>query len=591
MTIRKKILLGFVSVAAIGIVLGVVGLVSSSTLTSMSNDLCALQNEYIGVGDVLSAHFKWRQGLTETVLTGAAFGGALDPDACALGVWRKSDVAKNIKDTDILLMMERINEPHSYIHHEAETIISLLAEGKDAEAMEIFTDSVLPTTQEVISTLTDMELRYIDLIEAKTASIQSTGALLNSVIIILIVIAVAACALLALLITKSIVKPLIPLCGFMNKAGSTGDITLSPEDVAVISQISKVKDEIGQTIASCASFVGRVTQVGDALTKIADGDLSVDIDVLSEADVMGQSLKNMVSNLNIMFSEINTASSQVTSGAAQVANSSQSLAQGSTEQAASVHQLSASVNEITEKTKNSASMAEDAAVKSVNIKEKAEKGNEHMSNLVEAVTEINEAGQSINKIIKVIDDIAFQTNILALNAAVEAARAGQHGKGFAVVAEEVRNLAAKSAGAAKDTASMIESTIEKSNLGLAIATDTAASLKEIVEDIEQNVEVAHKIADLSDEQTDAISQINIGIDQVSQVIQQNSATAEESAATSEELSGQASSLQELIGRFRLKNTGNRLPMPSDHKPVMKIMAEPEMQSYAFSDGIADFGKY
>ena len=591
MTIRKKTMLGFALMAIIGIALGVVGLVSSNMLTGMSKDLTALQNEYIGVGDVLNAHFTWRQGLTEAVLTGAEFKGSLDPDTCALGKWRNSDEAKNIKDPEILSLLGRINEPHAFIHHEAEKVIAILNSGNHDEAEDALIQDVLPKTQEVISILTDMEARYVNLIGEKTTEIDNTGAMINIVILVLIIFAVLACTLLTWLVTSNIVKPLIPLSVFMNKASSTGDITLKPEDVEIITRFSQIKDEIGQSIMACAAFVQRMTDVGDIMSKVADGDLCVDIDALSDADVMGHSLKNMIRNLNLMFSEINTASSQVTAGASQVANSSQTMAQGSTEQAASIHQLSVSVNEITDKTMSSASMADGAASKSVNIREKAEKGNEHMQNLVEAVTEINEAGQSINKIIKVIDDIAFQTNILALNAAVEAARAGQHGKGFAVVAEEVRTLASKSAEAARDTASMIENTIEKSNLGLSIATDTAESLKEIIEEIEQNVEMAQNIAMISEEQKGAISQINIGIDQVSQVIQQNSATAEESAATSEELSGQATSLQSLIGRFKLKDVDNQLSiMPGSGAPA-RMIAMANAPAYSVASDVNDFGKY
>ena len=583
MTIRKKILLGFILMAAIGIALGIVGLTSVKKIARMSDDLRAMQDEYISVGDVLSAHYEWRQGLTQTVLTGAEFTGSLDPSACALGKWRESDYAKNITDPEILSMLDKITEPHSFIHNEAKEIVMHAEIGDFSEAEIHLTGSILPKTKEVISILTDIESRFVDLIEQKNIDIKNTESSISTIILILVAAAVVVCTLLAVLLTNNIVKPLIPLSSFMSKAGSTGDISLGQEDVKIITEISKVKDEIGHTIASCASFVQRVTEIGEILTRIAEGDLSVEIEELSDADVMGQSLKNMVNNLNNMFAEINTASSQVTAGSTQVANSSQSMAQGSTEQAASVHQLSASVNDISEKTQNSASMAQDAAAHSVNIREKAQEGNERMKSLVEAVTQISEAGQSIGKIIKVIDDIAFQTNILALNAAVEAARAGQHGKGFAVVAEEVRNLAAKSAEAARDTASMIEDTIEKSNLGLSIATDTAESLREIVEEIEQNVEAAHIIAELSNDQTNAISQINVGIDQVSQVIQQNSATAEESAATSQELNGQALSLQSLIGRFKLKNKSSYLPA----KSAMGIMSGANPHSYALSDS----GKY
>jgi len=237
-------------------------------------------------------------------------------------------------------------------------------------------------------------------------------------------------------------------------------------------------------------------------------------------------------------------------GSKQVADGAQSLAQGSTEQAASIEQLSSSIAEIAEKTKVNAATTDRTSKLSAKIKENAEKGSRQMDDMIKAVKEINEASHSISKIIKTIDDIAFQTNILALNAAVEAARAGQHGKGFAVVAEEVRNLASKSAEAAKDTGGMIQNTMDKAELGFRIAGETAASLSEIVSGINESSQLIAEIASTSEQQSLGIGQINVGIDQVAQVVQQNSATAEQSAAASEEMSGQSDILMQLIAQFR-----------------------------------------
>jgi len=325
---------------------------------------------------------------------------------------------------------------------------------------------------------------------------------------------------------------------------------------------------------------------------VANGDLTAELALLSENDTLGIDLKKMVENLNDMFSEIQASTHQVSQESKQVATGAQSLAQGATEQAASIEELSSTISEIAGKTKANAATADKTSKLSTTIKESAEKGSRQMDEMISAVKEINDASQSISKIIKTIDDIAFQTNILALNAAVEAARAGQHGKGFAVVAEEVRNLASKSADAAKDTGSMIQNSMEKAELGSRIAGETAASLAEIVSGINQSSSLVTEIAIVSEQQTMGIDQINIGIDQVAQVVQQNSATAQESAAASEEMSSQSDALQQLISRFKLKENGS-VPrsLQSSGRPAQNFHGIPETAGYTQTDGNIDFGRY
>ena len=247
--------------------------------------------------------------------------------------------------------------------------------------------------------------------------------------------------------------------------------------------------------------------------------------------------------------QISSISDSVATVSRSIAANSQSLAQGSTQQAAAVEELSSAISEIACMTQENADMAGRAAALAGIIKDNAEKGSGHMDSMTAAIEEINQASQNISRVIKVIDDIAFQTNILALNAAVEAARAGQHGKGFAVVAEEVRSLASKSAAAAKDTGDLITNSIEKAEVGAKIATATASDLMEIVSGINESHRIASEIAVSSEHQAHSIEGINVSIDQVAEIVRQNSMNAEQSAATSEELSSQSGLLIEMISRI------------------------------------------
>ena len=385
------------------------------------------------------------------------------------------------------------------------------------------------------------------------ASNEQLSSMMLIVIIAVLVLAVVIALALAIYISKLISNPLIMLTGFMKKAATTGDIMLSSEEETLVGKYAPNKDELGQCIAATSEFVRELNGEMDLLEKVAGGDLTISPKALSERDRVGNSLVKVVDNLNDMFAETNNASGQVSAGSKQISDGAQTLAQGSTEQASSVQQLSSSISEIAQKTKENAEMADRAAVLATDIKGTAEKGSGQMDEMMTAVRDINESSQNISKVIKSIDDIAFQTNILALNAAVEAARAGQHGKGFAVVAEEVRNLAAKSAEAAKDTESLIADSITKAELGSKIADNTAESLKEIVSGIDESTRLVGDIARSSEEQSDGIEQINKGVEQVAQVVQQNSATAEQSAAASEQMSGQSMMLEELISRFKLRN--------------------------------------
>ncbi len=346
-----------------------------------------------------------------------------------------------------------------------------------------------------------------------------------------------------------------------------------------------VRDTLNDTIDALNHYISETRRV---LSAAAEGDLtkSISSEFNGDFDELKASVNAIVDTLNSTFYSIGAAAEQVASGTRQVADGSQSISQGATEQASAIEELTATITEIAAQTKENAKSANIANELSIAAKEEAARGTGHMQNLQRAMEEINEGSVNIKKIIKVIDEIAFQTNILALNAAVEAARAGQHGRGFAVVAEEVRNLAGRSAQAAKETTELIQGSIKKAEAGTKIANSTAASLANIVTSVDKTVELVGQIAVASNEQATGIAHVNRGVDQLSDVVQTNSATAEQSAATTEELSGQAIMLKSMVAQVKLKDSAiEGEPAPAQSTPK----ANPPTPLQEFED--EEFGKY
>ncbi|WP_243445023.1 methyl-accepting chemotaxis protein [Romboutsia maritimum] len=365
------------------------------------------------------------------------------------------------------------------------------------------------------------------------------------------IFAMIAGVIICLYITKSLKQPIEEIEIAANKmAEGDFDININYES----------KDELGSLSNSMRQMSEKIKEIINDTVRVLGDVASGNFDVTPEVQYMGvfknieNSVNRITNDLSETMSQINVASEEVGAASDQVSSGSQMLAQGATEQASAIQELSATIIEISDKIKNTANNAKEANVLSVSAGREVEDGNEQMKQMVKAMEEISFTSNEIGRIIKTIDDIAFQTNILALNAAVEAARAGSAGKGFAVVADEVRNLAAKSAEAAKNTATLIENSIQAVGNGTKIVDHTAGSLQKIIDTTNQSILLVDEIAKASDEQASAIAQATLGVEQISEVVQTNSATSEESAAASEELSGQAQMLKSLIENFRLKDT-------------------------------------
>lgn len=426
-----------------------------------------------------------------------------------------------------------------------------IAQADKGKAQKMLLNEYQPIVEEAVNSLIEISNAAE---QGAKEDYESTTGMQETLIFIQLGMAAGALVITLLLsayLTRAITKPLRDLEKAADKiVGGEFDIDVS----------YRSRDELGQLAEAFRNMVVILeTVISDAsriLSAMADGNFDVRTEAEERYVGSFQSLLSSMRRLNrdmsITLGQINQSADQVASGSDQVSNGAQELSQGATEQAAAVEELAATIAGISNQVKDTAENAAGARTKTKTAGDEAEACNRQMLEMMASMEEITQKSNEIGKIIKTIEDIAFQTNILALNAAVEASRAGIAGKGFAVVADEVRNLASKSSEASKDTAELIESSIKAVKQGTQIADSTAQSLTKVVEEVRMAADSVDKIADAAEEQASSVEQVTLGVDQISNVVQTNSSTAVESAAASQELSSQAAMLKSLVAKFILR---------------------------------------
>lgn len=527
-----------------------IGLIGTLTVNNVAKKKDAVYNEYTqGYEQFLMGYSYFEEAVSDSgAIVLAESSGQIDEYTAnieeSLGLMEQNFTAAEgyFKDEELLQLLSRARTEAMKLK---DSILAVI-ENFDKE-----TDSIKETVSngaEARESIENLMLELNTLIQEKmserTEASNRYQFIAKVVLALMTIIGIVIGIVLETYMIRQIRLPLEVLSKASKKL-AVGDVDI---------HLKKFKqNEFGDLTDDFGSVVNNIQRQADVASKVAVGDLTVDVHVNGSKDLLGNALEKLVEGNNTMMSNITEASMQVMTGADQVASASQSLAQGSTEQASAIEQVTASIADIAERTRVNAEQANEANSLVHNTKDSAIHGNGQMKEMITAMQAINESSENISKIIKVIDDIAFQTNILALNAAVEAARAGAHGKGFAVVAEEVRNLAGKSAAAASETAEMIEDSIRKVERGSQLAAETAEALNTIVEKVDHIVTIINSITIAFNEQATAVAQIDQAISQVSTVVQTNSATSEQCAAASEELSNQASKLKQLVSRYQLKS--------------------------------------
>ena len=592
MKISKKLILSSLIVALITAVVcgvGLVGIISIKNNDAMLYNENTLSLQYAGSAAVDMQQLRYDLLKLSTLSDGAE----RDKYASEVGALRqtisellaKSDKATESPDTQALLT--GIFQKWSDYDTNIDSYFSAYQSGDLDKANDIVFNTLAPVGIELRDSYLKLFNQVSDEARVK-ADGNATMSQVSSVVMIAVgVVSVIVSLVLGVYTARQIGRPLTKMAGIADKL-AIGDVDVTIE--------ANTKDEIGSLAVAFRKVVDSTKEQSLAARSVSEGDLTTNVHVRSDKDLLGRSLSDLVAQLHQLAETIITASEQVANGSTLVSGSSMALSQGATEQASAVEELTASVTQIAAQTTQNAQNADKANALARDARSQAAEGNEQMKNMLQAMDEISLSSRSIGKIIKVIDDIAFQTNILALNAAVEAARAGQQGKGFAVVAEEVRSLAAKSASAASETTALIEESIRKVEAGTKIAGNTANALGLIVTQVEKVADLVGAISLSTDEQASGINQINTGLMQISQVVQTTAATSEESAAASEELSGQAAQLRETVGVFKIRggsasraDSGLIQAAPARITTGAAQRPKPRIAEIVLTDG--GFGKY
>ncbi len=583
-TISKKLNVGFLFPAFLGLIIGVVGIISMITMNigqqrtyneSTLGIKYALEAEtnFMALGKAMSGLQINLNDATAKEQYIDKVEGYIDATDASLEVY-----ASTISDDEDQKNLDATKAAYAPYLDLINSNLSIAKSGGTSEELLSNMANAAAVANEAAEAFASLAEHNNNLAQENLASQKASAMMAIIIMVIVIVFSLVLSVFLSRYISGFISRPMRALARVSERlAEGAVDIhdMLTEEDY----NAKYRKDEIGKVFLAFHNLIEGTVVLSKEAEKVATGDLTTTITVRTEKDILGKALTELVAKLHELITSASTTADQVGLGAGQVADGAQALSAGTTEQAATIEELTSAVSNISQQAVHNAASVQQAGDYVKQAVEGVSSSNEQMDKLNNAMQEIGQSSLAISKITKLVEDIAFQTNILALNAAVEAARAGNAGKGFAVVADEVRNLAAKSAEAAKQTADLIQKSSATVSEGEQLADKTVKLLSTVTEKAGMVGKAIKEIEIASSAQASAIEQINQGLLQVSAVIQTNAATSEESSAASEELAAQALVLQQEIKQFKLSKEKDSIQLPEFNRGYSGIKSKESHNSW------------
>ncbi len=546
-SVRKQILLGYSRIILVMILLVILSLCSLMLINKNYHEVSSNRDNQASTQSALAKHYEWLESFSESIQNGTEFKGSLDHNNCLLGQWIAGIDKKDISDSVILNSINEIQTPHEKMHTLASGILELAKTDKDA-AYKRYIDEIKPLVDEVILGIGKISDEYL-MIANKTSDD------FEQLIIITIIITVLM-ALIGIIVAifygnrsaNQISEPIISVAEWSQKLSQGADQIEFDQRMFEINK----DNEVGAMISSFKKMVDSIHENVQVIQRLAKGDMTVFVNIRSNEDVLGTSLYHLVQSNDFMFAKIIKIGMSVASGSHHIANASQLLADTAATQASAVQELNNSTEETKMLVQQCTEYMNHAKELSQSIRQDVKNSNDKMGLLVQSVDEINKSSVKIADVIKLIDDIAFQTNILSLNAAIEAARAGEAGKGFAVVAEEVRQLALKSADAASESKNLIEATMRATKDGSKTSSEAFETFQHIVTDLDQIIEMVSGISSSSEKQEEAIEHIHSQVELIGDSIVANLSASEDTANASSRMKENAKLLEEEMRQFNLR---------------------------------------